>query len=195
MESSESPSPPPSPPRGEGKGEGNAEFGMRNKIRVNKEKPMRHPERELKHKETIVALLERSSVGRLATINREGFPVIKPVNFLYWDGKIYLHSSTKGEKIEDIRRGSPVCFEVDQPIAYRAAGEMACRAGYYYRSIIVKGKAILVKERERKVNILERLMEKYQPEGGYKEFGEEVLTKTALIEISVERITGKENLG
>jgi nitroimidazol reductase NimA-like FMN-containing flavoprotein (pyridoxamine 5'-phosphate oxidase superfamily) len=156
---------------------------------------MRHPERELKNKETMIAMLERSPVGRIATVNREGFPVIKPVNFLYWDGKIYLHSSTKGEKIEDIRRGSPVCFEVDEPIAYRVAGELACKAGYYYRSIIVKGKASLVKDRHKKMKILERMMEKYQPEGGYGEFEEEVLNKTAVIEISVKEITGKENLG
>jgi hypothetical protein len=38
-------------------------------------------------------------------------------------------------------------------------------------------------------------MEKYQPEEGYGEFEEEVLNKTAVIEISVEEITSKENLG
>jgi len=27
-------------------------------------------------------------VGRVATINRKGYPVIKPVNYVYWDGKI-----------------------------------------------------------------------------------------------------------
>jgi nitroimidazol reductase NimA-like FMN-containing flavoprotein (pyridoxamine 5'-phosphate oxidase superfamily) len=160
-----------------------------------KEEIMRHPERELENKETMVALLERSSVGRIATINREGFPVIKPVNFLYWDGKIYLHSSTKGEKIEDIRRGSPVCFEVDEPIAYRAAGKSACKAGYYYRSIIIKGKATVAKERDRKAKILERMMEKYQPERNYGEMPIEILKKTAVIEVWIKKMTGKENLG
>src|SRR3989304_1816465 len=101
---------------------------------------MRHPERELKDRETIIAMLEKGTIGRIATVNQEGFPVIKPVNFLYWDGKIYLHSSKKGEKIRDIRRGSPVCFEVDEPIAYVSASKGACQANYYYRSIIVKGK-------------------------------------------------------
>ena len=57
---------------------------------------MRHPERELKNRETMIAMLERSPVGRIATVNQKGFPIIKPVNFLYLEGKIYLHSSTKG---------------------------------------------------------------------------------------------------
>jgi nitroimidazol reductase NimA-like FMN-containing flavoprotein (pyridoxamine 5'-phosphate oxidase superfamily) len=156
---------------------------------------MRRPERELKNRETLFALLERSLVGRMATLNREGFPVIKPVNFLYWNEKIYLHSSKKGEKIKDIRRGSPICFEVDEPIAYVTAMGPACRAGYYYRSVIIKGKATLVNERRKKLEILERLMEKYQPEGGYGEIPEEILKKTAVIEISIQEITGKENLG
>jgi nitroimidazol reductase NimA-like FMN-containing flavoprotein (pyridoxamine 5'-phosphate oxidase superfamily) len=156
---------------------------------------MRHPERELKDQETIDAILRQAPVGRIATVNRKGIPVIKPLNFLYLDGNIYIHSSIKGEKIKDIQRGSPICFEVDEPIAYRAAGGLACKAGYYYRSIIIKGNANLENDPNRKKKILERLMEKYQPEGGYKEISEEVLKKTAVIKISIYEITGKENLG
>jgi nitroimidazol reductase NimA-like FMN-containing flavoprotein (pyridoxamine 5'-phosphate oxidase superfamily) len=156
---------------------------------------MRHPERQLKDREKIIAVLEKSAVGRIATVNRKGFPVIKPVNFLYWDGKIYLHSSKKGEKIRDINRGSPVCFEVDEPIAYVLAKGSTCKASYYYRSVIIKGKAALVNHREKKLEILERMMEKYQPEGGYRGILEEILKKTAVIEISIQEMTAKENLG
>lgn len=156
---------------------------------------MRHPERELKNRETITAILEQSQVGRMATVNREGFPVIKPVNFLYWDGKIYIHSSMKGEKIRDIRRRSSVCFEVDEPIAYVTARESTCTGNYYYRSIIIKGKAALVRYRDKKLEILEKLMEKYQSEGGYGRIPDEILKKTAVIEILIQEITGKERLG
>jgi len=156
---------------------------------------MRHPERELKDGETITALLGKSLVGRIATVNRRGIPVIKPVNFLYWNGKVYIHSSLKGEKVKDIRRGSAVCFEVDEPIAYVTAGESTCSANYYFRSIIMKGEAGLVRQETKKLEILERLMEKYQPERGYGEVPEEILKKTAVIEISIQEITAKERLG
>jgi nitroimidazol reductase NimA-like FMN-containing flavoprotein (pyridoxamine 5'-phosphate oxidase superfamily) len=156
---------------------------------------MRRPERELKDQETIAAILRQAPVGRMATVNRRGFPVIKPVTFLYWDGKIFIHSSRKGEKILDIRRGSPVCFEVDEPVAYVAAGEPACGGNYYYRSIIVKGRAALATSHDKKLKILERMMEKYQPEGGYGEIPKKLLAKTAVIEISIQEMTGKENLG
>jgi nitroimidazol reductase NimA-like FMN-containing flavoprotein (pyridoxamine 5'-phosphate oxidase superfamily) len=156
---------------------------------------MRHPEREIRDQPTMAAVLRKAHVGRMATVNSKGIPVIKPVNFLYLDGRIYIHSSKKGEKVKDIIRGSPVCFEVDEPIAYRAAGETACKAGYYYRSIIVKGKASLVEDRVKKLAILETMMEKYQPEGNHWKFEESVLRKTAVIEIRIMEMTGKENLG
>jgi nitroimidazol reductase NimA-like FMN-containing flavoprotein (pyridoxamine 5'-phosphate oxidase superfamily) len=156
---------------------------------------MRRSEREIKSRETIDALLERTLVGRIATINRKRFPVIKPVNFLYWDGKIYFHSSKQGEKMADIRRGSRICFEVDEPIAYVLAKGSACSSSYLYRSIIVKGKGHLVNQREKKLTILKRLMEKYQPEGGYDDFPQAMVQKTAVVEISIQEMTAKQNLG
>jgi nitroimidazol reductase NimA-like FMN-containing flavoprotein (pyridoxamine 5'-phosphate oxidase superfamily) len=156
---------------------------------------MRRSEREMHDQEAIKAVLDQSHVGRMATINREGYPVIKPLNYFYGDGKVYFHSSLKGEKMSDIRRGSPVCFEVDQPVAYVPARGQSCGASYYYRSILIKGKARVVRSSKKKLEILERLMEKYQPEGGYEGFAEEALRKTAVVEISVEEMTGKENLG
>lgn len=140
------------------------------------------------------SLLKRAAVGRMATVNQEGFPVIKPVNFLYWNQKLYIHSSSEGEKIEHIHQGSPVGFELDEPIAYAHSSGAACTAGYFYRSIIIKGRASRLENPEQKRIILDRLMEKYQPEGGYGAISEEILGKTALIEISIEEMTGKERL-
>jgi uncharacterized protein len=156
---------------------------------------MRKRERRMKDQETIDALLQTSPVGRLATVNAKGFPVIKPVNFIYWDGKIYVHSSLKGEKVADIRRGSPVCFEIEDPVAYVAALGASCSANYYYRSIIAKGAARLVSGQKKKREVLDRLMRKYQPEGGSEGFPDEILRKTAVIEIFIEEMTGKEKLG
>lgn len=156
---------------------------------------MRRQEREIKNRETMMALLGQSLVGRIATVNQRGFPVIKPVNFIYLDGKIYIHSSMKGEKVEDIKRGRTVCFEVDEPIGYVVASKSACKANYYYRSVIIKGKATFVQNWVKKMKILEKMMEKYQPEGEWGDIPVEILKKTEVIEILIMEITGKENLG
>jgi nitroimidazol reductase NimA-like FMN-containing flavoprotein (pyridoxamine 5'-phosphate oxidase superfamily) len=52
-----------------------------------------------------------------------------------------------------------------------------------------------VSQVDRKLEILERLMEKYQPEGGDQGVTQEILKKTAVIEISIREMTGKEHLG
>ncbi len=159
-----------------------------------REVSMRKPERKIQDKETIASLLQNAIVGRIATINRQGFPVIKPVNFIYLDHTIYIHSSFKGEKVADIGRKSLVCFELDEPIAYAPSTGPACMAGYFYRSVVIKGRASLLTDRGQKRVILERLMEKYQPEGGYGPISEEILGKTAVIAITIEEMTGKEKL-
>jgi nitroimidazol reductase NimA-like FMN-containing flavoprotein (pyridoxamine 5'-phosphate oxidase superfamily) len=84
---------------------------------------------------------------------------------------------------------------VDEPIAFVTADEKSCSANYYFRSIIIKGEAGLVRQESKKLEILERLMEKYQPEKGYGKIPEAILKKTGIIEIVVKEMTAKERLG
>jgi len=156
---------------------------------------MRVSRKEIKDRNVITELLSRSHVGRLGTIGKNGYPMIKPLNFIYVQGKIYFHSAREGEKIEDIARNNRVCFEVDFPMAYTRTEEIPCKADYLYRSVIIKGKAAVVESQSERLYALKQLMEKYQPEGGYGEFPEDKLLITAVIRIDIEEITGKENLG
>jgi nitroimidazol reductase NimA-like FMN-containing flavoprotein (pyridoxamine 5'-phosphate oxidase superfamily) len=156
---------------------------------------MRVSKKEIKDPDVITGLLTQCHVGRLGTIGKDGSPMIKPLNFVYYGGKIYFHSAQEGEKIEDITRDSRVCFEVDLPIAYVKSLSIPCRADYLYRSIIIKGKAHIVEDKDESLSALKGLMEKYQPEGGYGEFPEEKLQLTTVVSIDIEEMTGKEDLG
>jgi nitroimidazol reductase NimA-like FMN-containing flavoprotein (pyridoxamine 5'-phosphate oxidase superfamily) len=99
------------------------------------------------------------------------------------------------EKIEDIRRGDRVCFEVDLPISQVKSRSEPCRAEYLYRIVIIKGRALIVENPEERVYALKCLMEKYQPEGGYGNFLEEKVHITGIVRIDIEEMTGKEDLG
>jgi len=128
-------------------------------------------------------------------VGKAGYPMVKPLNFAYYDGKIYFHTAQEGEKIEDIRRDSRVCFEVDLPIAYVRGYENPCNAEYLYRSVIIRGRAHIIADSQEKIFALQKLMEKYQPEGGYGDFQEEKLAITGIVRIDIEAMTGKEDLG
>jgi uncharacterized protein len=156
---------------------------------------MRVSKKEIKDLDIITGLLRQCHVGRLGTIGKEGFPMIKPLNFVYSGGKIYFHSAQEGEKIEDITRDSRVCFEVDLPIGYVKSVSLPCKADYLYRSIIIKGRAYIVTDTNERLSALKGLMEKYQPEGGYGEFPEDKIRLTAIVRIDIEEMTGKEDLG
>ncbi|MDA8103811.1 MAG: pyridoxamine 5'-phosphate oxidase family protein [Nitrospiraceae bacterium] len=157
---------------------------------------MRRAKKEMRDEASIFDLLTHSHVGRLGTTGRDGYPMIKPLNFAFHERTIYFHTAKEGEKIDDIRRDSRVCFEVDLPIAFvKGDGADPCRAEYLYRSVIIRGKARIVEDEEEKIMALRLLMRKYQPEGGYGDFREEKLKITGVVRIDIEEMTGKEDLG
>ncbi len=156
---------------------------------------MRQSKKEIRDQEIIVDLLHTAHVGRLGTIAGNGYPMVKPLNFVYDAGKIYFHTAKQGEKIDDIRRDNRVCFEVDLSIALVKSTGSPCRAEYLYRSVIIRGRAHIVEEPGEQLDALKKLMGKYQPEGGYGAFPEEKLKITGIVRIDVEEMTGKEDLG
>jgi uncharacterized protein len=156
---------------------------------------MRVSKKEVKDPDLIIGLLSQCHVGRLGTIGRDGYPMIKPLNFVYYAGKIYFHSAREGEKMENIAENSRVCFEVDIPITYVKSLSVPCKADYLYRSVIIRGRAHIVEEKSERLSALKHLMKKYQPEGGYGEFPEEKVRLTAVVRIDIEEMTGKEDLG
>jgi uncharacterized protein len=156
---------------------------------------VRQVKKEIRDRAILIGLLQTSHVGRLGTIGKGGYPMVKPLNFSYYEGKIYFHSAQEGEKIDDIKRDNRICFEVDQPIALVKSRGTPCKAGYLYQSVIVKGRAHIVADSAERLAALSQLMEKYQPEGGYGEFSEEKRSITAIVRIDIEEITGKEDLG
>ena len=151
--------------------------------------------KEISDKKTVEKLLAQCAVGRLGTVGSEGYPMVKPLNFVYHEGRIYFHSARQGEKIEDIKRDERVCFEVDLPLAFVRGEGSPCKADYRYQSVICTGRARLVEDGREKLDALKALMEKYQPEGGYGDFPEEKVALAAVIRIDVLTMTGKQDLG
>jgi nitroimidazol reductase NimA-like FMN-containing flavoprotein (pyridoxamine 5'-phosphate oxidase superfamily) len=136
---------------------------------------MRAAKKEIKDPAVITDLFTQSHVGRLGTIGADGSPMIKPLNFVYLDGDIYFHSAREGEKMDDMKRDARVCFEIDLPLGYVRNDKSPCRAGYRYRSVIVKGRALTVE--------------------GYGPIPEDKLALTAVVRIIIHRVSGKEDPG
>lgn len=156
---------------------------------------------EIKSKEKIIKFLNEQETGRICSIDTEGYPQIIPMNFVYTNDIIYMHSHTKGEKIENIKRNNKVGFEVDKSLeflpSYFTDPIDASQADTLYISIVIKGTADLVLDRNEKTLALNALMKKYQPEGKYDNIKPDmtVVEEVAIIKVIPLTMRGKYKIG
>ena len=156
---------------------------------------------EIKSKEKVIEFLSSQQTGRIASIDDNGFPQIIPMNFVFINDAIYMHSHIRGEKLDNIKRNQKVGFEVDKSLeflpSYFSDPADASLADTLYISVIIKGNAGIVSDKEEKTNALNGLMEKYQPEGGYEPIRSDmdVLKEVEVIKIVPESLRGKYKIG
>ncbi|VAX19996.1 hypothetical protein MNBD_NITROSPINAE01-648 [hydrothermal vent metagenome] len=153
---------------------------------------MRRVKQKVEDERAIHGLLAQAEVGRLATSGPDG-PMIKPLNFIHIDNAIYFHSAMEGEKIDHIKVNPKVCFEVEGEMQYIPATEKPCKASYKYESIIISGSATIVDDQTTRIDVLNGLMKKYQPEGEYDKVTPRMAQTTAVIEIAIETMTMKSS--
>ena len=156
---------------------------------------------EIKSKEKIVEFLNQQETGRVSSIDKDGFPQIIPMNFVYANDAIYMHSHPRGEKLENISKNPKVGFEVDKSLeflpSYFSSPTDAAAADTLYISVVIKGKALLVTDSKEKAMALNELMKKYQPEGGYEKLTPHmgVVEEVAIIKVIPVTMRGKYKIG
>ncbi|MGI0088958.1 MAG: pyridoxamine 5'-phosphate oxidase family protein [Nitrosopumilaceae archaeon] len=156
---------------------------------------------EIKSKDKIIQFLNQQETGRICSMDKDGYPQIIPMNFVYTNDAVYMHSHTKGEKLENIKRNQKVGFEVDQSLeflpSYFTDPTDASQADTLYISVVIKGNAIIVSDRKEKTLALNALMKKYQPEGGYESIRPEmpVVDEVAIIKVVPTTMRGKYKVG
>lgn len=105
----------------------------------------------------------------LAGVDAENQPVFRTFDGVVEDGWICFHASPAGEKTSLL--GRPVVLSVEEVVArlpsYFVDPQKACPATTLYRSAQVHGVLTAIEDPARKARVLQRLMEKLQPEGGY----------------------------
>jgi len=137
------------------------------------------------------SFLRDARVGRLA-MSKDDEPYVIPINFVYFNRKIFFHCAREGQKISYLSTNSLVCFEVDEFLGVRK-GCTPCTSTVKYRSVIAFGKASFVEDVDVKKDALTLLVKKYGGDSSGS-FDEETFERTLLVAITVERMTGKQSL-
>jgi nitroimidazol reductase NimA-like FMN-containing flavoprotein (pyridoxamine 5'-phosphate oxidase superfamily) len=156
---------------------------------------------EIKSKQKMAEFLNQEHVGRVCSIDKDGFPQIIPMNFIFLNDAIYMHSHTRGEKLENIKSNDKVGFEVDREIeflpSYFTHPTDASQADTLYISVVIKVNGVIVSDKNEKTLALNGLMEKYQPEGRYERLTPDmkVVDEVAIIKVIPQTMRGKYKIG
>ena len=150
-------------------------------------RPMRRARQALE-REDCLRILQAASSGVLAVQGEEGYPYAVPLSFVLHQGKIYFHCAPEGHKIDAIARESRVSFCV-----ISRDDVLPEKFTTLFESVIVFGRARVIREEAAMRPLLAALAEKYSP--GVPGLEEEIASsihRMAMIELTPERITGKE---
>jgi len=141
--------------------------------------------------EEVEDILREGKTGVLAVNGDEGYPYAVPMNYVFADGRIYLHSALSGHKVDAIRADERVSFCV-----IGADDVLPEKYATNYKSVIAFGRARFVEDEDEKMSSLRRLGDKYNP-GEDEALDKEVASgysHVCMIAIDIEHVTGKQGL-
>ena len=140
--------------------------------------------------EEVTAIMERNAEGVLSLLGDDGYPYGVPVNYVWYEGKIYFHAAIAGHKKDAMENHEKVCFTVIDTHEVLSR-DRATR----YRSVIAFGHARFITDPDEKRKALQIFGYKHAgdfPEDVEQEI-ETTMDRTLTVEITVDHITGKES--
>jgi nitroimidazol reductase NimA-like FMN-containing flavoprotein (pyridoxamine 5'-phosphate oxidase superfamily) len=135
----------------------------------------------------------RTNVGYLGIATADGYPRTVPVNFISVGNRIYFHGAASGEKHDALADGQKVTFCIAVPYSmipsYWRSPDYACPASQFFESVLIRGRGVVVVDRNEKAAALQALMDKDQPEGGFRRVDPaDSLYARAIEEVAIFRI-------
>lgn len=148
---------------------------------------MRKKERQASE-QAVKEMLLRGTEGTLSMHGDDGYPYGLPVNYIYFNDAIYIHTLNQGYKIDALKADRKVCFSIIVrsqiiPELYTAR----------YESIVATGDAEFVENETERKQVMETFVTRFSPgleEGGAK-FIKASLDRTAIIKIRIREIKGR----
>jgi len=155
---------------------------------------MRRTDREVTDLAEIKAVLNDAQIVHLGLVDG-GAPYVVPMHYGYTlaDGRLtlYLHSAPEGRKLDVIRADARVFVEIDVLDGMNPGGELACKYGAAYRSVMGSGRACIVTDAAEKARALEILM-RTQTGRDFAITGE-MAAGVAVIRVDVDAFTAKRS--
>ena len=108
---------------------------------------MRRKDREVTDQAAIQAILDKAQVLHLAMIDGDR-PYVVPMHYGYTleNGRLilYLHSAKEGRKLDILSKNSAVAFVLETDVSPVSGGEIPCKYGAAYASLMGEGRATIL---------------------------------------------------
>ena len=152
---------------------------------------MTRRERQVTDMNEIIRILDTAKVLHLGLVDGDE-PYVVPMNYGYIMENekltIYLHGAPRGRKIDLIRKNPKIFFEADCDIT-PFEGDVACRYGITYSSIMGRGTAEIIDDIDEKKKALTFLM-KTQTDKDFV-FDEKIVNIVSVIKLDISEYTAK----
>ena len=152
---------------------------------------MTRRERQIFDINKVLEILDKSKIVHLGMVDGDE-PYVVPMNYGYtYENEkltIWLHGATTGRKLDIIRKNPKVFFEMECDLV-PFDGDVACRYGISYSSVMGKGIATIVEDSDEKQQALSYLM-KTQVNKDFQ-FNEKLASVVGIIKIDVSEFTAK----
>ena len=147
---------------------------------------MRRKGQELS-KDECERILVNEPRGVLAVLGDEDYPYAVPLDFVYYDNKIYFHSAISGHKLDAIAKHSKASFCVTNKGRLEEGSWW-----YHFNSVIAFGRIRRVEEEDIVLDALRKIGAKYfPPEEDVEAEIARSLARVAVLELTVEHLSGK----
>ena len=153
---------------------------------------MRRKDRQITDLEAIRAILDKAKVLHLAMIDGAR-PYVVPMNYGYVlaAGRLtlYLHGAKEGRKLDVLQQNDRVAFVLETDVSPVSGGDIPCKYGEAYASVMGEGTAVLLDDPVQKIEALQILMKTQT--GREFAFTPAMAESVAVIRVNVDSFTAK----
>ena len=153
---------------------------------------MTRREHQITDRMEIIDILERCKILHLGLVDGDE-PYVVPMNYGYTMGEdgtlsVYIHGAVKGRKLDVMQANPKVFFEMECDVQ-AFDGQLPCQYGTAYKSLMGRGRAVILETPEEKMAALTTLMKTQT--GKDFEFNERLVSIVSVVRIDVLEYTAK----
>ena len=153
---------------------------------------MRRADREITNYQQIKSIIEQAKVVHIGMIDNDR-PYVVPMQygFVFADGTLtlYVHCAKEGRKLDILKKNPRVFIELETNVAIVSGGDVPCKYGSEYASVMGDGTAVIVEDVAEKISGLQLMMKTQS--GRDFEITEQMTASVTVLRIDVPCVTAK----